>query len=149
MCIVRLLFASLLVTSVSGTAQGQVPAGADSTLTAASSADSVAAVHRLFAAKRKACGLVIGGTATVTGIGALSVLNGPSPARNSFGGIDGRPIMATMIVIAALPVMGAELLFCGGWGRREEARAIAALQAHQPPRYLQRKLKPKYFLPNR
>ncbi|WP_460502365.1 hypothetical protein, partial [Hymenobacter agri] len=68
----------------------------------------------------------------------------PTPAGGP-GLIDGRPILATTFLVGSLPVIGIELLTCGGWGRRAEQKAVAAAETHQLPRALRRKLKPAYF----
>jgi hypothetical protein len=135
----------LLAACLSATAQPNLAAPQPRT-----AADTVAAVQRLFMAKRKACNLLVGSTAVVAGAGALVALSQPAPPRSGGGfdaGIDGRPIMATLIMVGSLPIIGIELLTCGGWGRRAEQRALAAAQAHRLPSALQRKLKPAYFAP--
>lgn len=143
-----LLSVLLLATSLSATAQTSLVASPPTTPQPRTAADTAAAIHRLFAAKRKVCTLLVSGTAVAAATGAAVALSQPDPSHSSGGfggGIDGRPIMATLIMVASLPVIGVELLTCGGWGHRAEQKALAAAQAHQLPRRLKRTLQPKYF----
>ena len=136
-----LLPALLLAAHLSASAQTSLPAAQPRT-----SADTVAAVQRLFKARRKACSWLVGGTAAAAGAGALVALAQPTPDGGP-GLIDGRPILATTFLVGSLPLIGIELLTFSGWGHRAEQKAVAAAQAHQLPRALRRKLKPAYFQP--
>lgn len=112
--------------------------------------DTVAAIHRLFVSKRNRCAYIVGGTtaATVTGMVAVSSQPERGSAAGGFSaGVDGRPIIASLIGIVGLPVIGLELLLLrDGWGRKAEQHAVEASQGHhQLPRYVRRELKPKYF----
>jgi hypothetical protein len=111
--------------------------------------DTAAAIHRLFAAKRKTCTYVMGGTALAVGAGSLTALSQPSRGTGGGGGfsagVDGRPIIATFIGVLGVPVLGAELLLLGGWGHRKEQRAIDAFEKHQLSNNLKRKLTLRYF----
>ena len=139
-------------------AQTQAPRPPDSLATAGVAApapDTLAAIHRLFAAKRKALRYVIGGTALAAGVGALIALAAPTdPPVHSGGGFgiltggysaDDNALAAIVICVVSVPVMLTEVLFCGGWGRRSERRTVVYFYAHQLPPYMKRKLKLKYF----
>ena len=144
----RLPFALAILLAVQTPIAAQVSPSGPPTAAPAPAADTVAAIHRLFAAKRKVCTFVAGGTALVSGAAAMTALNQPAPnvGGGSFGGpIDGRPIMATFIGVVGAGVVGLELLTFGGWGQRRESRTVAAFQQHQLPQRISRRLKPVYF----
>ncbi len=101
------------------------------------------------------CTYVVGGTALVAGVGAVTALSQPAPKTGGGGGFgfgggaafDDRPIAALGFMILGAGVVGLELLTLGDWGQREEARTITAYQQHQLPRRISRRLKPVYFRP--
>ncbi|WP_035566906.1 hypothetical protein [Hymenobacter sp. IS2118] len=147
------VFALLLATRLPVAAQA-APAVSLPVVAPALAADTIAAIHRLFAAKRKMCAYVAGGTAMVAGVGAVTALSQPAPdtgGGNGFGfgapGFDERPINALGFVVVGAAVVGLELLTLGGWGQREEARVIMAYQQHQLSRRISRRLKPVCFRP--
>jgi hypothetical protein len=147
-----LCFLALLLAFTSANAQNSLAVTQANSLTVAQAApDTAAAIHRLFASRRKTCTYVMGGTALAVGAGSLVALNQPNQGTGGgsgfSAGVDGRPIIATFIGVLGVPVLGAELLFLGGWGHRNEQRAIAAFEKHQLPNNLKRKLTPAYFRP--
>jgi hypothetical protein len=104
--------------------------------------DTVAALHRLFAAKRKKLVPIVGGTivADVAGIAIIGA------TVESGGLIDGRVVGQALTGILGVVMVGTEVLFYTAiYGKRKEQRAVAAFEAHQLPRHLKRQLKAKYF----
>jgi len=106
----------------------------DSLTVRPASSDTVAALHRLFAAQRRKRSYVVGTTAVVVGIGLIP---NSSP----------KAIISQRVAVALLgiPVLGAELLYYNAYNRKREQRAIDAFRAHKLPRPLQRRLKARYF----
>lgn len=145
-----LLLAFLFASGLPVAAQAP-PLLAQHALAPAPAADTVAAIHRLFAARRKTCTYVVGGTfALMVGTGVVTGLDQPAPQTSggfSFGGPvwDDQSIMLLGIGVVGAAVVGLELLTIGGWGQREEARMVAAFDEHRLPRHIKRRLKPSYF----
>jgi hypothetical protein len=118
----------------------------------APAADTIAALHRLFTGRRLrrnliatslGAGVVVGAVATATtasdhsgsrGYGSLST--GPV-----FGGADWLVVYA----IPVAPLIALDFVVYAKYSRKEEARAIAAFQAHHLPVKIRRKLKLRYF----
>jgi hypothetical protein len=110
------------------------------------------ALHRLFTGRRLrrnliatslGAGVVVGAVATATtasdhsgsrGYGSLST--GPV-----FGGADWLVVYA----IPVAPLIALDFVVYAKYSRKEEARAIAAFQAHHLPVKIRRKLKLRYF----
>ena len=147
-----LLFVGLLLVGSPGAAQiSPVAAPAALPTSAPSSApsrlrpaalDTVAALHRLFAAKRKKLVPIVAGTlaADVAGIAIIGA------TVEGGGYLDGRVIGQALTGILGVATVSAEVLFYTTvYGKKKEARAVAALEAHQLPRHLKRQLKAKYF----
>lgn len=104
--------------------------------------DTVAALHRLFAAKRKKLLPIVAGTvaADVAGVAVIG------STVDSGGYIDGRVIGQALTVLAGVAAVSAEVLFYStAYGKKKEARAVAAFEAHQLPSHLKRQLKARYF----
>jgi hypothetical protein len=146
----QILLLVLMLVSWSATAQSASANASAAPLPAVAATDSATAIHRLFAAKRKTRQYIVGGTAAAGIAGVVVALNQPAPPTSAgFGaGIDGRPIMATLIGVATGALMGIELLAPSVWSRKREERAMVELATHQLPRYIKRQLKPRYFEPN-
>jgi hypothetical protein len=149
-----LLLAGLLLAV--GRAAAQTPGGpAPAELSAATLApalaapDTLAAIQRLFAAKRRRQGYVVGGTAiAAVGTAGLVASNRPadSGGGNGFGVIAPNNLDLAMAGLVAAPVMLAEALLLGGWEHKYERQVLAAWQQHhQLPRAVKRQLKPQYF----
>ena len=151
-----LLFAGLLLVGGPGAAQSSpgaapavLPTIAPSLRPAAP--DTVTALHRLFAAKRRRQGYIVGGTAgAAVGAAGLVVAGRPTEPSSSNGGglgvIAPNNLDLAMVGIVAVPVVLAEALLLGGWGHKYEQRVIATWQQqHQLPRAVKRRLKPRYF----
>lgn len=141
-----LLFAGLLLAA--GPAAAQAPrvlaspntAGAPAIATAAP--DTVAALHRLFATKRKKLLPIVVGTlaADAAGIAVIGATVEPG------GLIDGRVVGQVLTGMLGVVVIGTEVLFYGAnYSKSKEQRAVAAFEAHQLPRHLKRQLKARYF----
>jgi hypothetical protein len=116
-------------------------------LTAAATApDTAAAIHRLFAARRKRQGYVSGGT-VVAAIGTAGPVAAnrlaESGGSSEFGVIAPSNLDLAMVGLVAAPVVLAEALLLGGWGQQYERKALAT--RHQQPRTVKRRLKPTYF----
>lgn len=104
--------------------------------------DTVAALHRLFAAKRKKLLPIVAGTVAADAAGVAII--GATVEGGGF--IDGRIVGQVLTVGAGVAVVAAEVLFYTTvYSKRKEQRAIAAFEAHQLPRHLRRQLKAKYF----
>jgi len=135
-----LLFA--LLTAAPALAQTSPPPVADSGRIVAqvpAAVDTVAALHRLFSAKRQQSAAVIA-TTVGTGLAGLGV------AENTRRGNDfAVPLIATGISLLSIPVTAAEILYYRRFTRRKEQQAVADFQAHQLRRHLKRQLQPQYF----
>jgi hypothetical protein len=152
----RLLLLLLLLT-ISGQVIGQEmrpatqPDPAIAAQAMAPNADTVAAIHRLFAAKRKVLVPVVGGTVLVAVAGAVVALSAPRPSSGGSGygslgpALDSNAIAATGIGILSVPVVLLEVLCFGGWGQKHEQQAVEAWQQHRLPSYITRRLKARYF----
>jgi ATP/ADP translocase len=108
----------------------------DSLPTAHAATDTAAAIHRLFAAKRKTRTVVV--VATLVG-GAVITTAGfmdPTPYADAAAAVFGVEILAATIT---------ELLFYRRYSRAHEQKIIAKYQAHQPPKWLARKLHDSHF----
>jgi hypothetical protein len=145
----------LAILAVGPVGAQRLPASAlpDSLLLAQPAPDTAAAIRRLFAAKRKRCGYLVGGTVVTTAVVAGILLSAPQPTPSGGGfgilvggGLDSNAINAAGVCLVGVPVLMAELLLCGGWGRKNEQRAINAYEAHQLPSSVKRRLKAKYFI---
>lgn len=114
-------------------------------------ADTIAALHRLFAARRKLRTVITSGLAVSTALGfALAATPAPIPHSPGFGGglnISTGNIIGVGTIVASVPALGVELLYLHRYSRRREAEAVAAFQTHQLTQRLRRRLKPKYFRP--
>lgn len=134
-----LLLAGLLAARPIVTQAQQATPAAAPTLAAP---DTLAAIHRLYAAKRKKLLPIVTGTvaADVVGIALIGA------TVDGGGYVDGRVIGQGLTGLLGLVVVGTEVLFYTSvYGKQREARAVAAFEAHQLPRHLRRQLKPRYF----
>ena len=114
----------------------------DSVALAAPAPDTLAAIHRLFAAKRKKNKPFVAGAVGVAAVGG--VLLGTAPSN--LDGIGQAVLGAGLIALVSLPVLTLEALTALDYNKKSEREAVEAFQAHKVPRYLKRKLKPQYFL---
>jgi len=153
-----LTFWFLLLTVKSAVAQNSlVTPQPDSLLTAQAPPDTAAAIHRLFAAKRRR--QVTVGVATMgAAIGALTIVSlsnqqsGRSGGGSGYGSLLSGPIideqaLAALVVGAiTVPVMLGELVLFGGWSKKKEKRVITDWEQRRLARFFTRRLKPKYFV---
>ncbi|MGI4866631.1 MAG: hypothetical protein ACRYFZ_22105 [Janthinobacterium lividum] len=102
--------------------------------------DTVAAIHRLFAARRHQSAVVISAT---VGAGLLGLLVAENTRHSST--IDATPILATGISLLSIPATITEIGYYQHFTRRKEQRAIAAFEAHKLPERIKRHLQPAYF----
>lgn len=113
--------------------------------------DTAAALHRLFAHKRRIRSYVVAGTALAVAATAAVVASQPehhgSPGFGVIEPISPGEIAGVLVGGIGVPIIIGELLYYGQYSRRNEARALELLRVHQLPHYLRRKLKPKYFAP--
>lgn len=137
-----ILLAALLLAC--GPATAQTPRGATppdsltSPLAAAPAGpDTVAAIHRLFAARRKRSEPFILGAAGVVLTGGVMMGTARSDLRQSVGGF------STGLI--GLIIMTHGLATALDYNKKSEQQAVEDFQAHKVPRYLKRRLKPKYF----
>ena len=142
------LLAALLLAG--GPAAAQTPRGATppdsltSSLAAAPAVpDTVAAIHRLFAAKRKRGTLVVAGTAAAILTGASLVASQSPDAL--FSQADRVKMAGLFVVLPGILIIAVELIFTSDFSRQSEAQVVEEFRTHKLPRYLKRRLKPKYF----
>jgi hypothetical protein len=103
--------------------------------------DTVAALHRLFAAKRKRNSHFFIGTLGVAALGGVVVGTAPS----TWAGLDQAVLGIAIIALVGLPAMVAEVVIALDYNKKSEQQAIESFQARKLPRYLKRKMKAKYF----
>jgi hypothetical protein len=141
----RLLLLLLLLT-ISSQVLGQEmrpatqPDSAVAAQAMAPNVDTVAAIHRLFAAKRTRTLRFAIGTVGVAAIGGVLI----GAASSGWDGLDQVLLGATLITLG-LPVVVVEAVMAADYNKKSERRTVEEFQAHKLPRYLKRKLKPKYF----
>jgi hypothetical protein len=141
----RLLLLLLLLT-ISGQVIGQEmrpatqPDPAITVQAIAPNADTVAAIHRLFAAKRTRTLRFAIGTVSVAAISGVLI----GTASSGWDGLDQVLLGATLITLG-LPVVVVEAVMAADYNKKSERRTVEEFQAHKLPRYMKRKLKPKYF----
>ncbi|NML65202.1 hypothetical protein HHL22_08305 [Hymenobacter sp. RP-2-7] len=130
-----LLLLVLLLASLDACAQLN-PAGTTQPQPAGPAPDTVAALHRLFAAKRAkrdalaVLSLVIAGTTGYAATQSYSL----SDISIAYG-----------TTIGALSIGGIALAYYSQYSRRREQEALEAFKSHQLAKELKRKLKRRYF----
>ncbi|MGI4820546.1 MAG: hypothetical protein ACRYFV_04955 [Janthinobacterium lividum] len=102
--------------------------------------DTVAAIHRLFAAKRTRTLRFAIGTVSVAAIGGVLI----GTASSGWDGL-GQVLLGATLITLGLPVVVVEAVMAADYNKKSERRTVEEFQAHKLPRYLKRKLKPKYF----
>jgi len=108
---------------------------------APAASDTVAALHRLFAAKRKNNKRSLAGTAGVAAIGG--VVLGTAPPGFIISEQAGLGI--AIIAFVSFPAFVVEAVMAMEYNKKNEQRAIDSYQAHQLSRHLTRQLKARYF----
>ena len=140
-----LLLVALLLACRPGGAQTPYPAARPDSVAvarlAAPAPDTVAAIHRLFAAKQRKLAFILIGTAAAEVAGQVVV----GTTVQGGGIIDSRAIDQFFVAVLAVPVAVAEVLFYTQYNEKHEARAQADFEAHRLPPSLKRRLKPRYF----
>jgi len=104
--------------------------------------DTAAAIHRLFAAKRKKLLFILLGTVTAEVAGQAVI---GATVHGGTGVINERDADHFLAALVAVPVVIAEGLFYAQYNRKHEQQALAEQQAHQLPKHLRRQLKARYF----
>jgi peptidoglycan/LPS O-acetylase OafA/YrhL len=136
---------ALLLASRLGSAQTLGSAARPDTLAmgpATPALDTVAALHRLFAAKRKKRLPIVAGTIAADALGIAVV----GATVDSGGWVDDRALGQALVGVLGVIMVGTEVLFyTAAYSRKKEERAVAAYEAHQLPRHLKRQLKARYF----
>lgn len=150
-----LLLAGLLLATIPATAQtSEVSASANlpaAPALAPAAPDTLAAIHRLFAARRQRRNYIVGGTlVAAAGTAGLVVANRPAESGSSntggFGVLAPNNLDVAMVGIVTALVVPAEALLLGGWGHKYEQQVIATWQQqHQLPHAVKRRLKAQYF----
>lgn len=136
-------------------AQPERPRGAPGPPTVGPSpaGDTLAALHRLFAHRRRqqavgALGIL---TAAATAIAIVSSKARPPSQGSSGYGVTppraGDDLAALGIGLLALPVLVGEMVYFDRYNRAHEQRASDELAAHKLSPALKRRLKPKFFRP--
>ncbi|MGI4736445.1 MAG: hypothetical protein ACRYG7_14820 [Janthinobacterium lividum] len=133
-----LLLLSLLLASSPAGAQA-IPS--KTSVAAPVAPDTVAALHRLFAYKRKKLLPIVAGTVAADAV-VLGVVSATVPSE---GWIDSRAIGQALTVMLGGVVVVAEVLFYRAYSPKKEQRAIADFEAHRLPRSIRRQLKGRYF----
>jgi len=117
--------------------------------------DTLAAIHELFATRRRqqtfgALGIVVATGAAIAFISASAHSSG-SGGGGAYGinfpgpGNDDSNITSLGVGILAIPTLAGELLFFDRYNRKHERQAVKDCRAHKLPKPLIKKLKPKYF----
>jgi hypothetical protein len=150
-----LFLALLLAAGPAGAQTSLMMTRPDSLPVAQAAPDTAAAIHRLFAAKRRR--QVVVGVATMgAAIGTLAIvsLSNQQPSRSSGSGssllsgplFDDQTVAALAVGVITVPVTLGELLLFGGWGKKKEQRVITDWEQRRLTRFFKRRLKPKYFV---
>lgn len=128
----------MLLTGLAARAQvAPAAAATPPAATVASAPDTVAALHRLFAAERRAR-YVGAGFFAVLGIGATAAYATPG---------NGLQNNASFLLIAVTGLSGSVGLAAGScrYSRKQEQQAIEAYQTHRLPPGIRQKLQPAFF----
>jgi peptidoglycan/LPS O-acetylase OafA/YrhL len=136
-----LLLAALGLASLPAATQAQVLATtpvAAPTLLAPVAPDTVAAIRRLFAARRQQRNLIALGAIGAAGLGTAVT---PVPNDTFFTTGD----YAKVYGIGAAAIIAVDFAFGNSHSHKNEQRALADFEAHRLPRHVQRQLKAKYF----
>ena len=128
-----LLFTAILLAAVPVIAQNSPAAPPDLLPTTQAAPDTVAAIHRLFAARRGRSYIL---TAVIVGPGALVLLAGGSNAGAG----------EFVYAIAGSPYELANLICHRRYRKKAEKRAVLNFQEHHLSPKIRRRLKPKYFV---
>jgi hypothetical protein len=154
-CLLLLLVLLLAVKSAVAQNALAVP-HPDSLPTAQAAPDTAAAIHWLFAAKRRR--QVTVGVATMgAAVGVLAIVSLSTQQSGRSGGsgygsllsgpiIDEQALAALAVGVITVPVMLGELVLFGGWSKKKEKRVIEDWEQHRLARFFKRRLKPKYFV---
>lgn len=135
------LFLVLLLAASPAVAQ-RLPtiARPDSLLGAQPAADTAAAIHRLFAAKRHQSAIVLSAT---VGTGLLSLLLAENTRHSS--AIDATPVIATGISLLGIPATITEIGYYRQFTRRKKEQALSAFEENKLSDKIKRQLRPAYF----
>ena len=140
-----LLLILLLASGLAGAQAPRLAAPPDSLTVplaiAPTAPDTVAALHRLFATKRKNNKRFLAGTAGVAAIGG--VVLGTAPPGFIISEQAGLGI--AIIAFVSFPAFVVEAVMAVEYSKKNEQRAIESYQAHQLPRHRVRQLKARYF----
>lgn len=153
------LLAFVLLSGFGGFAQVLAPVSRPDSLATAAPAhpapDTLAAIHKLFATRRRqqVFGALSIVAATAVGIAIISATaQSSSGAGGGAYGLtvpnatnDGPNTNALGVGILAIPVLAGELFYFDRYNREHERQAAAAFNAHRLPGSLRRKLKPRFF----
>ncbi|MGI4735841.1 MAG: hypothetical protein ACRYG7_11760 [Janthinobacterium lividum] len=117
------------------------PLAADTLASLPLAADTAAAIHRLFMARRKARTRIL----LLTG-GSLLLVGLVSTYTTAGQGTDVTTLDAYLVALG-VTALGIELIACSGYSHRNERFVLHDLQVHKLSRSIKRDLAPKYFLP--
>ncbi|MGI4883803.1 MAG: hypothetical protein ACRYFR_02460 [Janthinobacterium lividum] len=146
----------LLVVVGPAFAQGRPPVSRPDSAVAGALApaapDTVAALHRLFVARRRQRTYVAGGTALAT-VGGMAVIGSLPASSGSSGygsigtgaGFDGAAAGTFLTGVVGALALGGVLIYYVQYSEKNERRAVADFEAHRLPQGLKRELKPKFF----
>ncbi|MGI4866630.1 MAG: hypothetical protein ACRYFZ_22100 [Janthinobacterium lividum] len=132
------LFFALLVAIGPAVAQAPPAARPDSLSATHAAPDTVAAIHRLFVAKRRQRNLIAGGIVVAALVGVAA---SPTGAHELFSTGD----YAKLYGLAAAAAVGVDFAFSSEFSQRNEQYALEDFRAHQLSKHLRRKLRPRYF----
>jgi hypothetical protein len=103
---------------------------------AAAAPDTVDALHRLFAARRRQRNMLVAGTVVGAMVGTAATPPDRLLSTNDYAKLYGLAAAAVIIIY----------FVCGDtYSYKEEQRAVASFGSHQLPKYLKRRLKSCYF----
>ena len=105
----------------------------------AAATDTAAALHRLFAAKRRLRTVLVGGTV----VAYLVAVN----TGGNYGTYNGEFVRTILYTPPALAVVLGEVLFYGRYSRYRETRALSEWEQHRLAPETRRHLRPRYFHP--
>lgn len=137
-----LLLAALWLVGYPAAAQATPPLprpGAPALAAPGAPADTVAALHQLFAERRRRRNVIVGVTGGLTLAAVVSIAS-DDQGSNGFSGV-----IAGFFGILGGSVVASELFFFRKYRPAKEQRAVESFQAHRLPGELRRKLKPRFF----
>jgi len=138
-----LLLAGLLLAAgptAAQTAPGSAPAALPGAapVMAPAAPDTLAAIHRLFAARRQRRNLIAVGAVAAAGVGT-------AVAANHYDRFFSTADYGKLYGLSAVLIIAVDFIANMDYSRKEEQLAVESFQAHQLSPRLRRRLKARYF----